>query len=149
MKETLFFWASPDFALRARLLAPKDAFGPVVTLVGEGAKPRPRGAGAALRNADAELAARFNAAMQRGDTVHQREQARYELHVRGDAKTALALAQKNWDVQKESADMRVLLEAALMSGNKAAAAPALEWASRNSVEDVAVARLAKQLKAGA
>ena len=107
------------------------------------------GAGTALRNADAELAARFNAATQRGDTVHQREQARYELHVRGDAKTALVLAQKNWDVQKESADMRVLLEAALMSGNKAAAAPALEWASKNSVEDVAVARLARQLKAGA
>ena len=107
------------------------------------------GAGAALRNADAELAARFNAAMQRGDTVHQREQARYELHVRGDAKTALVLAQKNWDVQKESADMRVLLEAALKSGNKAAASPALEWASKNNVEDVAVARLATQLKAGA
>ena len=103
----------------------------------------------ALRRADAELGARFNAAMQRGDTVHQREQARYELHVRGDAKTALALAQKNWDVQKESADMRVLLEAALMAGNKGAAAPVLEWVARNGTEDVAVARLAKQLKGGA
>ena len=106
-------------------------------------------AGAALKNADAELGARFAAAMQRGDSVHQREQARYELHVRGDARTALALAQKNWEVQKESADMRVLLEAALKSGNKAAATPALDWAARQGVEDVAVARLAKQLKGGA
>ncbi len=106
-------------------------------------------AGAALKNADAELGARFAAAMQRGDSVHQREQARYELHVRGDARTALALAQKNWEVQKESADMRVLLEAALKSGNKAAATPALDWAARHGVEDVAVARLAKQLKGGA
>ena len=106
-------------------------------------------AGAALTNADAELAARFSAAMQRGDTVHQREQARYELHVRGDAKTALALAQKNWAVQKESADMRVLLEASLASGDKAAATPVLEWATKHNVEDVAVARLAKQLKGGA
>ena len=107
------------------------------------------GAGEALRNADAELAARFNAAMQRGDTVHQREQARYELHVRANAQRALVLAQKNWDVQKESADMRVLLEAALTAGNKAAAAPVLAWVAKHKVEDAAVARLAKQLQGGA
>lgn len=105
--------------------------------------------GNALRAADAELGARFTAAMQRGDAVHQREQARYELHVRGNAKAALALAQKNWAVQKESADMRVLLEAALKAGDKAAAAPVLDWVARHKVEDVAVQRLAAQLKAGA
>ena len=107
------------------------------------------GAGEALRRADAELAARFGAAMQRGDTVHQREQARYELNVRGDATTALALAQKNWDVQKESADMRVLLEAALKANSKDAAAPVLAWAAKYGTEDVAVARLARQLQGGA
>ena len=107
------------------------------------------GQGAALRAADAELGARFGAAMQRGDTVHQREQARYELHVRGNAKAALALAQQNWAVQKESADMRVLLEAALQARDKAAAAPVLDWIAKNAVEDVAVQRLARQLKAGA
>ncbi|MES2902231.1 MAG: hypothetical protein V4723_21060 [Pseudomonadota bacterium] len=104
--------------------------------------------GAALRNADAELAARFNAAMRRGDTVHQREQARYELHVRGNTKAGLELAQKNWAVQKESADIRILLEAALKAKDPAAAEPALEWARRHTVEDVAVARLAARLKAG-
>lgn len=103
---------------------------------------------AALRDANAELKARFRAAMQRGDSVHQREQARYELHVRGDSKTALALAQQNWAVQKESADMRVLLEAALKAGDRAAAAPVLAWVARHKVEDAAVARLAAQLKAG-
>ena len=106
-------------------------------------------AGDALRNADAELKARFDAAMQRGDTVHQREQARYELHIRGDAKTALALAQQNWAVQKESADMRMLLEAAASTGDKAAAAPVVDWVAKHAVEDVAVARLVKQIKAGA
>lgn len=102
-----------------------------------------------LRRADAELNARFHAAMQRGDTVHQREQARYELHVRGNPRAALALAQKNWAVQKESADMRVLLEAALKARDPAAAEPVLKWAAAHKVEDVAVARLAAQLKAGA
>ncbi len=104
---------------------------------------------AALRRADDELRARFAAAMQRGDSVHQREQARYELHLRGDGKTALALAQKNWAVQKESADMRVLLEAALKAGDKPAAAPVLDWIRKNAVEDVALARLAKQIGGGA
>jgi Tfp pilus assembly protein PilF len=103
----------------------------------------------ALRRAGDELKARFAAAMQRGDSVHQREQARYELHLRGDSKAALALAQKNWAVQKESADMRVLLEAALQAGDKAAAAPVLDWIRKNAVEDVMLARLAKQIGAGA
>jgi Tfp pilus assembly protein PilF len=103
----------------------------------------------ALRRADDELKARFAAAMQRGDSVHQREQARYELQLRGDSKTALALAQKNWAVQKESADMRVLLEAALKAGDKPAAAPVLDWIRKNAVEDVALARLARQITGGA
>ena len=107
------------------------------------------GATARLREADAELKARFNAAMRRGDTVHQREQARYELHLHGDHQTALALAQKNWAVQKESADMRVLLEAALKARDKAAAAPVIDWIAKSKVEDVAVQRLAASIKAGA
>lgn len=107
------------------------------------------GSEARLRAADAELAARFGAATQRGDTVHQREQARYELHVRGDSKAALALALKNWDVQKESADMRVLLEAALAARDSKAAANVLAWVARHAVEDVAVQRLARQLKGAA
>jgi Tfp pilus assembly protein PilF len=103
----------------------------------------------ALRQADDELKARFAAAIQRGDSVHQREQARYELQLRGDSKAALALARKNWAVQKESADMRVLLEAALKAGDKPAAAPVLDWIRNNAVEDVALARLARQIAAGA
>ena len=101
-----------------------------------------------LDQAKAELQARFNAATQRGDSVHQREQARYELHLRGDAATALALALQNWEVQKEPADMRVLLEAAAAAGDKAAASPVLDWIRRHAMEDVALARLAKQIAGG-
>lgn len=104
------------------------------------------GSATALREADAELNARFNAAMQRGDTVHQREQARYELHVRGNTKAALALAQSNWAVQKESADMRVLLEAAVQAKDPGAAEQVLKWVAVHKVEDVTVQRLAAQLK---
>ncbi len=102
-----------------------------------------------LREADAQLKSRFDAAMRRGDTVHQREQARYELHLHRDPATALALAQKNWAVQKESADMRVLLEAALQARDKAAAASVIDWVARYKTEDVALQRLTARMKAGA
>jgi tetratricopeptide (TPR) repeat protein len=93
-----------------------------------------------------ELAARFDAARQRGDTVHQRERARFELTLRHDPATALALARKNWAVQKEPADIRIYLEAALQARD--AARPVLDWVALNHTEDVASARLIARLKAG-
>jgi Tfp pilus assembly protein PilF len=94
-----------------------------------------------------ELDARFGAAMQRGDSVHQREQARYTLHLRREAGAALALAKQNWAVQKEPADTRLVLEAALGAGDRAAAAPVLKWIEKTGLEDVAIAALVQRLKA--
>ena len=99
----------------------------------------------ALQAATAELTARFNAAMQRGDTVHQREQARFALFLQRDVPAAVQLAQKNWAIQKEVPDMRILLEAALAARNYAAAQPVLAWVAANGVEDVALQRLVRQL----
>ncbi|MGX9697436.1 hypothetical protein ACWYXK_10680 [Janthinobacterium lividum] len=99
----------------------------------------------AFQAAKAELAARFNAAMQRGDTVHQREQARFALFLQQDVPAALQLAQKNWAIQKEVPDMRILLEAALAARNYAAAQPVLAWVAANGVEDVVLQRLVRQL----
>jgi Tfp pilus assembly protein PilF len=93
-----------------------------------------------------ELAARFDAAMRRGDTVHQREQARFALRLRRDPAAALALARKNWAVQKEPADIRIYLEAALQARD--AAKPVLDWVALNHTEDAAVARLIARLKTG-
>lgn len=99
----------------------------------------------AFQAAKAELAARFNAAMQRGDTVHQREQARFALFLQQDIPAALQLAQKNWVIQKEVPDMRILLEAALAARNYAAAQPVLAWIAANGVEDETLMRLVRQL----
>jgi hypothetical protein len=77
--------------------------------------------------------------------VHQREQARYELHLRGNVKAALALAQQNWAVQKEPADLRILLEAARQANDRAAAAPALAWLAQSGLEDSGIQPLAAQL----
>jgi hypothetical protein len=74
-----------------------------------------------------ELAARFDAARQRGDTSHRKEEARFALALQGDAARALPLARRNFAVQREPADARVLLEAALAAREPAAAEPALDW----------------------
>ncbi|WP_426071308.1 tetratricopeptide repeat protein [Janthinobacterium sp. DSP2-3-3] len=100
---------------------------------------------AAFLAAKAELAARFYAAMQRGDTVHQREQARYTLFLQQDIPAALQLAQQNWAIQKEVPDMRILLEAALAARNQGAAQPVLAWIAAHGVEDAALQRLVRQL----
>ena len=92
-----------------------------------------------------ELAARFDAAALRGDTVHQREQARFELLLRGDTSTALTLARKNWAVQKEPADIRIYLEAAAAARDAGAAEPVIDWVTRHKIEDVAAQRLIRQL----
>ena len=95
-----------------------------------------------------ELAARFNAAALRGDTVHQREQARFELMLRRDAKTALSLARKNWAVQREPADIRIYLEAAVAARDAAAAKPVVDWVTQHGIEDVTAQRLILQLTNG-
>lgn len=103
------------------------------------------GAPDAKAQADA-LRARFDAAMLRGDTVHQREQARFELALRGDPKAAVKLAMLNWAVQKEPADLRILVESAAASGDPAASKAALDWIAQTRIEDRAIAARAAKLK---
>jgi tetratricopeptide (TPR) repeat protein len=93
-----------------------------------------------------ELAARFDAGERRGDGVHLREQARFELALRNDPARALRIARRNWDTQKESADARILLEAALAAHDPAGARPVLDWMRASRVEDVALARLAARIE---
>jgi hypothetical protein len=93
------------------------------------------------------LRERVAATRQRGDTVHRREEARFALQVEEDIPKALALAEANFQVQREPADVRVLLEAALAARNPAAAAPALEWMKRTGFGWAPVRELVKQLEA--
>jgi predicted Zn-dependent protease len=102
----------------------------------------------AVAAAIAELQARFDAAARRGDAIHQREQARFELYLRHNAQAALRLALANWQVQKEPADLRILLEAALAARVPAAARPALAWRRQRGLEDRIIAALAAKLEGG-
>lgn len=95
----------------------------------------------------ADLAARFQAAKLRGDTTHQKEESRFALAIEGRVDDALALARENFAVQREAADARVLLEAALAARRPEAAEPALKWMRDNGVESVALSSLAERLGA--
>ncbi len=92
----------------------------------------------------ATLRARHAASRARGDVVHRREQARFELTF-GDRAAALALARANWDVQKEPWDARVLLEAAAAARQPEAARPAAEFLAASHAEEPRLVALAARL----
>jgi len=106
-------------------------------------------ASAALKLADAVRLAqalddRFAAARQRGDTTHRAEEARYQLHMRGDAAAALRLAAENYRVQREPRDARVLLETAIAARDPAAAQVVRDWLRSSGFEDARMRRLGQE-----
>jgi hypothetical protein len=88
-----------------------------------------------------QLRDRFAASRLRGDRVHLREEARFTIHLLNAPQAALQLAQENWQVQKEPADVRVLLEAALAARDAAAVDAVREWLSNSRLEDVQLQRI--------
>jgi predicted Zn-dependent protease len=95
-----------------------------------------------------ELAARFDAARMHGDTVHQKEESRFALALLGQSERALALAVQNYEIQREPADARILLEAALAAKQPAAAEPVLKWMAESGIESGVLHNLAVRLKNG-
>jgi len=83
-----------------------------------------------------DLQSRFDAAHLRGDRLHLREEARFALELQGQPNAALALAQANWEVQKEPADMRILLASARAANNKDGAEPVRRFIADNRISDV-------------
>jgi len=87
------------------------------------------------------LADRFAAAKVRGDTTHRAEEARYQLHLAGNAAAALAVAAANYQVQREPRDARPLLEAAIAARDAAAAQPVRDWLQSSGFEDAHMRQL--------
>jgi tetratricopeptide (TPR) repeat protein len=101
---------------------------------------------AALGEHVALLQARFDAARRRGDSVHLREEARFTLHLLDRPGEALELARRNWATQREPADARLLLEAALAADDPAAAQPVLHWLDRTGLEHVRIEPLVERFE---
>lgn len=109
-------------------------------------------AGQALKDGRAagwatQLRDRFREAAQRGDRLHEQEAARFKLDIEGRPKEALALATRNYTIQKEPRDAEVLMRAALAAQDPKAAQPALDWLRTSGYEDARLASLAEQLSA--
>ncbi|MBL8290080.1 MAG: tetratricopeptide repeat protein [Rubrivivax sp.] len=126
-----------------RLLAGRERVDVLLLRLGLAAERAHDPAAAAHRR---ELAARFDAARRLGEALHEKEEARFALAMLGDAKRALALARSNFAVQREPADARVLLEAALAARDKAAAQPALAWLAASGIEAPRLRALAAELE---
>jgi len=88
-----------------------------------------------------QLLDRFAASRLRGDRVHLREEARFTLHLLNAPQAALTLAQANWQVQKEPADVLILLEAAIATDDSAAVDGVREWLKNSRLEDVELQRV--------
>lgn len=102
---------------------------------------------ARLGNWSGILEERFAAAKASGNRVHLREEARFLLEVKNDAKAALPLAIANFGVQKEPADGELLLRAALAAHNPAAAKPVVDFVAATGFSDARVSKLLKNLAA--
>jgi len=109
---------------------------------------------AALHSADAArytwiMAARFAALSARGSDFFGREQARFALQLQQDPQVALDLARRNWQVQREPWDTRLVLAAALAAAEPRAADEVLEFRRRVKLEDPIIDDLAQELRIAA
>jgi tetratricopeptide (TPR) repeat protein len=85
-----------------------------------------------------ELDAALAVARRRGETTHVREEARLVLHDGGDTQRALALARRNFAIQKDTPDLRLLADAAAAAGDRAALMAVRQWLQATGFEDRAV-----------
>jgi Flp pilus assembly protein TadD len=87
----------------------------------------------------AEIGARAAAWLEleaaRGDAIHYREAAMLAL-VNADAARALAAARRNFEVQKELADVRVLARAARAARDESAMSALRQWLLETGYRDV-------------
>lgn len=93
----------------------------------------------------ATLRARFAASRLRGESLHQRDEARLTLFLLKQPQEALRLAQANWLAQREPRDARILLETALAAQRPDAAKPVLEWLASSGMEDICLKQLAAKI----
>lgn len=90
------------------------------------------------------LEARFREARLRGDLLHLRDAALFELELKSDAEQALELTRRNWRLQKDPEDARMLLRAAVAANDMMAAKPVIEWIKRYDIEDVTMQTLLEE-----
>jgi hypothetical protein len=92
-----------------------------------------------------DLEQRFEEAHLRGSQVHRREEARFELALRDAPEPALALSIANFQVQRETADIRIALESAVAAGHPESVREVVSFVNASHLEDPHVATLLSRL----
>ena len=91
--------------------------------------------GAAAAAARREFEDLLAIGQRRGSGSHLREEGELALHVDGDASHALDLARRNFAAQKDTPDLRLLVDAAIAARDPQALAFARSWLSSTGFED--------------
>lgn len=146
-------------AAYSQLLLEQERFSRVIELFGDGATHKIlllHLAIAGKRSGDTRASQwarafeeRLEAARRRGDETHLREEAMFMLDVLNEPEKALHLATRNWEVQREPEDMRVLLRSANAAGKYADAEPVVEFIKRTRYEDIRLHGLTSTLAVAA
>jgi predicted Zn-dependent protease len=93
----------------------------------------------------AELKERLTVSAQRGERTHLREETRLALEFphdgADDRQAALALARDNFNVQRETEDIRLFARAVVAARDPAALATLKEWLQHSHYQDIVVDRL--------
>jgi len=94
-----------------------------------------------------DLTERFAALRERGDRVHLREEARFNLAILDAPQAALDLAIQNWAVQKEPLDARIALECALAAKKPHAVDEVVGWIEQTHLQGPRLSELLRQVRA--
>jgi hypothetical protein len=92
-----------------------------------------------------QLGDAFGIQAARGERVHRREEARFQLRVRGDVAAALKLARENWEIQREPADLLLLQEAAVATHSEMDLRRVRDWVAATHLEDVRLQSTNRQM----
>jgi predicted Zn-dependent protease len=95
----------------------------------------------ALESTRGQIDELLSLASRRGERPHLREEALIALDVEHDPAHALELAKRNFESQRETIDVRLLVRAARASGNAEAIAEVTRWLHETHFEDRALAEL--------
>ena len=93
-----------------------------------------------------ELKTRFLENSKRGENIHEREEAIFNLDILNNPTVALELAQKNWEKQKEPIDARIFLRSAIAANKKNAAKPVIKFINQTMIEDIYLNNLVEEIK---
>lgn len=97
----------------------------------------------AFKEMDRQMRAGFKAMHARGEALHIREEARYRLAAGDPIEKIIPLAQKNWAIQHEPWDARILIDSANRAGDSRLAKPVKVWLKQTGMKDARLPPVAR------